>query len=245
MTVEPGFGGQSFMRDVADAKLAAARAWLDPDGASEVQVDGGGRAETRGGHRPGRDGRDRRRVCPLPGGGHGGRGRTDPVARRGGAGGRRPSLTGRRMRALLQRVSRAEVRVDGAPVGLDRAGPAGAPGRRPRRRRGDRRRAGAPHLRAADLRGRRGSDEPLAARHRRRGAGRQPVHPLRGHPARPAAGLHRRRRPGPRAGPVAARGREDGGAGRPDASGEFGAEMAVELVNDGPFTIWLDTADRS
>ena len=28
------------------------------------------------------------------------------------------------------------------------------------------------------------------------------------------------------------------------AVGEFGAEMAVELVNDGPFTIWLDTADR-
>jgi D-tyrosyl-tRNA(Tyr) deacylase len=24
--------------------------------------------------------------------------------------------------------------------------------------------------------------------------------------------------------------------------GSFGAEMAVELVNDGPFTIWLDTA---
>jgi D-tyrosyl-tRNA(Tyr) deacylase len=28
------------------------------------------------------------------------------------------------------------------------------------------------------------------------------------------------------------------------ASGQFGAEMEVELVNDGPFTIWLDT-DRS
>ena len=28
------------------------------------------------------------------------------------------------------------------------------------------------------------------------------------------------------------------------ATGEFGAEMAVELVNDGPFTIWLDTAQR-
>ena len=28
-------------------------------------------------------------------------------------------------------------------------------------------------------------------------------------------------------------------------TGEFGAEMAVELVNDGPFTIWLDTGDRS
>jgi D-aminoacyl-tRNA deacylase len=29
------------------------------------------------------------------------------------------------------------------------------------------------------------------------------------------------------------------------ARGRFGAEMEVELVNDGPFTIWLDTADRA
>ena len=28
------------------------------------------------------------------------------------------------------------------------------------------------------------------------------------------------------------------------ATGRFGREMAVELVNDGPFTIWLDTAER-
>ena len=28
------------------------------------------------------------------------------------------------------------------------------------------------------------------------------------------------------------------------AQGRFGTEMAVELVNDGPFTVWLDTADR-
>ena len=27
-------------------------------------------------------------------------------------------------------------------------------------------------------------------------------------------------------------------------TGRFGTEMAVELVNDGPFTIWLDTDDR-
>lgn len=27
------------------------------------------------------------------------------------------------------------------------------------------------------------------------------------------------------------------------ATGRFGADMAVELVNDGPFTIWLDTED--
>ena len=30
----------------------------------------------------------------------------------------------------------------------------------------------------------------------------------------------------------------------PDAqTGEFGADMQVELLNDGPFTIWLDTDD--
>jgi D-tyrosyl-tRNA(Tyr) deacylase len=27
------------------------------------------------------------------------------------------------------------------------------------------------------------------------------------------------------------------------AEGQFGAEMAVELINDGPVTIWLDTAE--
>lgn len=32
------------------------------------------------------------------------------------------------------------------------------------------------------------------------------------------------------------------GLGVPVATGRFGAEMAVELVNDGPFTIWLDSA---
>jgi ribulose-phosphate 3-epimerase len=48
MTVEPGFGGQSFMADVARAKLRAARDWLDPDGAGEVQVDGGANRASAG-----------------------------------------------------------------------------------------------------------------------------------------------------------------------------------------------------
>ncbi len=33
-------------------------------------------------------------------------------------------------------------------------------------------------------------------------------------------------------------------AGPQVATGRFGAMMAVELINDGPVTIWLDTAER-
>ncbi len=33
------------------------------------------------------------------------------------------------------------------------------------------------------------------------------------------------------------------GQGIPVERGRFGAEMEVELVNDGPFTIWLDSAE--
>ena len=33
--------------------------------------------------------------------------------------------------------------------------------------------------------------------------------------------------------------------GLPVATGRFGADMAVELTNDGPVTIWLDSADLS
>jgi len=34
------------------------------------------------------------------------------------------------------------------------------------------------------------------------------------------------------------------GLGVTVATGEFGAQMEVELVNDGPFTIWLDSTER-
>jgi D-tyrosyl-tRNA(Tyr) deacylase len=34
------------------------------------------------------------------------------------------------------------------------------------------------------------------------------------------------------------------GLGVAVATGTFGAAMEVELVNDGPFTIWIDSADR-
>lgn len=33
--------------------------------------------------------------------------------------------------------------------------------------------------------------------------------------------------------------------GLPVETGEFGADMRVALVNDGPVTIWMDSADRS
>ena len=33
--------------------------------------------------------------------------------------------------------------------------------------------------------------------------------------------------------------------GLPVATGEFGADMRVALVNDGPVTIWMDSADRN
>ena len=47
MTVEPGFGGQSFMKDVARAKILAARDYLSHKAhGAEVHVDGGVNRET-------------------------------------------------------------------------------------------------------------------------------------------------------------------------------------------------------
>ena len=230
------------MADVADAKLGPARDRLDPGGACEVQLDGGGRVETA--EIIGRGGTDvivagtalyRRRR-------HGGRGRADPLDRRTRPGRRRcaapPARPG--VRALLQRVSRAEVRVEGGPVGAIGPGLLVLLGVG-RTTTSHRRRAGAPDRRAADVRGRRGSDEPLAARRRRRGARRQPVHALRGHLARASAGVHGRRARRTSRGPCLRVAHAIEALGVRTALGEFGAEMEVELVNDGPFTIWLDT----
>lgn len=33
-------------------------------------------------------------------------------------------------------------------------------------------------------------------------------------------------------------------SGRPVATGEFGADMVVELLNDGPVTIWIDSKNK-
>ena len=147
------------------------------------------------------------------------------------------------MRALLQRVRRAAVRVTARGRG------ASSPGLLVFLGVGhgdDEATADALARRICELRifeddGR--ADEPLAARRRRRVPRRQPVHALRGHPPRPPARVHRRRAPEPaeRCGCRVADGIE--ARASTVGLGEFGAEMAVELVNDGPFTIWLDTAD--
>ena len=148
------------------------------------------------------------------------------------------------MRALLQRVSRAEVRVDGAPVGSIGAGLLVL--------------LGVGH----------GDDEAAADALARRICELRIFEDEEGRTNRSLldvggealvvsqftlyADTSRGRRPGftDAAEPDLARplwlrvaaGIEAQGV-RTEL-GEFGAEMAVELVNDGPFTIWLDTRDR-
>ena len=75
-----------------------------------------------------------------------------------------------------------------------------------------------------------------------RGAGSQPVHPLRQLPEGPPPQLHRRRAPGtgePAVRAVPCRLRQIWGI--PPQHGRFGADMKVESVNDGPVTLILDT----
>lgn len=148
------------------------------------------------------------------------------------------------MRALLQRVSRAEVRVEGAVVGRigrgllvlvgiapdDDAATAEALARRIVELRIHEDAAGRTNLALADVEGAvlAVSQFTLYADTRR---GRRPGFSDAAPPAHATAVYERFCAALEALGTVTARGR-------------FGAPMEVELVNDGPFTIWLDTADR-
>ena len=148
------------------------------------------------------------------------------------------------MRALLQRVSRAEVRVDGEVVGRvgrgllvllgvapgDDAATAEALARRVVELRIHEDPAGRTNLALADVEGAvlAVSQFTLYADTRR---GRRPGFTGAADPALAAELYDRFCLALEALGVVTARGR-------------FGAPMEVELVNDGPFTIWLDTADR-
>ncbi len=148
------------------------------------------------------------------------------------------------MRALLQRVSRAEVRVDGSPVGAIGPGLLILVGVG---RGDDEATADALARRVCELRMFR-DDEGRTNRSLLEVGGEALVVSQ----FTLYADTRRGRRPGftDAASPELARAlwlRVAGGIdahGVRVALGEFGAAMAVELVNDGPFTIWLDTADR-
>ena len=148
------------------------------------------------------------------------------------------------MRALLQRTTGARVRVGGVRGGRGRA--AGSSSCSASDRPTTRRSRTSLARRVTELRifdDEDGPDEPVADRRRRRGARRVSQFTL-------YADTRRGRRPGftGAAAPelaerlylrFAAALRE---LGVEVATGRFGEVMAVELVNDGPFTIWLDTA---
>jgi len=147
------------------------------------------------------------------------------------------------MRLLLQRVSRAEVRVDGVPVGaigrgllaLLGVGPDDIPetartlARRTVELRIFRDDAGKTNLALPEVGGSvlAVSQFTLYADTSR---GRRPSF-IRAAPPELAEALF-----GSYCQAVA-------DLGVPVSRGRFGAEMSVELVNDGPFTIWLDSQD--
>jgi D-tyrosyl-tRNA(Tyr) deacylase len=148
------------------------------------------------------------------------------------------------VRALLQRVSRAEVRVDGAVVGrigrgllvfvgvapADDAATAESLARRVVELRIHEDADGRTNLSLRDVGGAAlaVSQFTLYASTRR---GRRPGFTDAADPAHAAVVYERF------CGALEA-------LGIATERGRFGAPMEVELVNDGPFTIWLDTADR-
>ena len=129
----------------------------------------------------------------------------------------------------------------------DRGGTAGAARRRVRRHRRGHRVPRRQTRAAAYLLGRwAGGDEPRRGAGRRRNSGGEPVH---------AAGLDLGKGNRPsyiKAAPEAVSrplyerftARVAELLGRGVATGEFGADMQVELVNDGPVTIWMDSKTK-
>ena len=81
-----------------------------------------------------------------------------------------------------------------------------------------------------------GADEPLGGRRGRRGALREPVHPLRRRARRATGRASWTRRRAEEAEPLYEQVRTALGA----AGGVFGARMAVALVNDGPVTLLVE-----
>ena len=148
------------------------------------------------------------------------------------------------MRALVQRVSRAEVRVDGTVVGAigrgalvlvgvapeDDASTAAAMARRVVELRMHQDAEGRTNLSLQDVEGAvlAVSQFTLYADTSR---GRRPGFTRAAHPEHARTMYERFCR-------------SVEGLGVETARGRFGAAMEVELVNDGPFTIWLDSVDR-
>lgn len=148
------------------------------------------------------------------------------------------------MRAILQRVSRAEVRVDGAVVGAIGRGLVVLVGIAPA---DDAATAEALARRIVELRIHEDADGKTNLALPDVGGSILAVSQFTLY-----ADTRRGRRPGfaGAAPPDQANARYEDFCGAFErlgvttARGRFGATMEVEIVNDGPFTIWLDTAER-
>ena len=148
------------------------------------------------------------------------------------------------MRVVLQRVNRACVAVDGEIVGSIQRGLLLLVGVAQGDTENDARRLAQKCAEMRIFSDEAGRFNLSLARHRRRGPGREPVHAAGGHAPRSPAQLCE-----PAAAPeVAERLIEAFSAALLDAgvavqTGRFGAKMDVELVNDGPVTIVIDSAE--